>query len=162
MAAKDSVKILEEFMRLASKEIDVVARSVQFEPAAQATAVKIIQGLSAAAKKSTSDFSKSIKSMPKKQREELLSAWEKAGAVDAANLLIPLLRMGHALDWCFLLHEAAKLVTFLGDLAEIWDWLPKPASLKNKIVRTILKGLAYALDAAAQWCDQCAAEKAEE
>ena len=42
MAAKDSAKILEEFMRLASNEIDVVAKRIQFEPAAQATAVEML------------------------------------------------------------------------------------------------------------------------
>ena len=166
MATKktDSVKILEEFMRLASKEIDVVARSVQFEPAAQATAVKIIQGLSTAAKKSTSDFAKEIKRLPKKDREELLSAWEESGAVDAANLLIPLLRMGHATDLCFLLHEAAKLAAFSATLADIWKWgypPPSPSWFVENNVRTALESLAYALDAAAQWCDQSAAEIAE-
>src|SRR5467141_1552895 len=118
MAAKktDSVKTLEEFMRLASKEIDVVAKNVQFEPAAQEKAVKIIQGLSASAKELTSDFAKEIKRLRKKDRETLLSAFEDGGVIDAANLLIPLLRMGHAADPCFLLHESAKLVSLAADL----------------------------------------------
>src|SRR6266568_7872093 len=96
--AKNSAEILEELMRLASKEIDVTAKRVQFEPAAQATVVKILHGLSAAAQKSTSDFAKNVKGLPKKDREALLSSLEKSGVVNIANLLIPLLRMGDATD----------------------------------------------------------------
>src|SRR2546421_12672487 len=96
----DTAKILEELMRLASKEIDVIAKRVQFEPTAQATVIKILHGLSVAAKKSTSDFAKEIKRLPKKDRERLLSPLEEAGLINVASLLIPLLRMGDATDPC--------------------------------------------------------------
>jgi hypothetical protein len=98
MSPTDTAKILEEFMRLASKEIDVVARSVQFEPAAQAAAVKILHGLSAAAKQSTSNFAKTLQGLSEEDREKFSSAWEKSGVVDAAKLLISLLEMASGED----------------------------------------------------------------
>jgi len=164
MPAKDSAKILEEFMTLAAKEIDVIAKRVKFEPAAQATAVEMLHGLSAAAKKSISDFAKTIQNLPKKDRETLLSALEKSGAVNTANLLTPLLRMGDATDPCFLLHESAKQLYSMSTIVEITAAIiepVKPTSLPYHFLAQVLEVLALNYDIAAQACDQSAAELAE-
>jgi len=119
MAAADTAKILERFMELASREIDVIATRVRFEPAAQATVVQILHGLSAAMKKTILDFAQTVQSLSEENRERLLSPLEKSGSVNTMNLLIPLLELGDATDPGFLLHEAAKS---LYAMANIIDW----------------------------------------
>jgi hypothetical protein len=153
MADKNTAKTLEELMSLASKEIDVIAKRVQFEPAARAVVADIFRGLSAAAQKLTADFSQSIKSLPQKDRKILLSAWENSGVVNLANLLIPLLRLGDATDPCFLAHETSKILDSAASIAEIWE---------QKGLATILHGAALVFDLASQLCEQSAAEQAEE
>jgi hypothetical protein len=164
MPTKDTAKIVEELLELGAKEIDVVARRVQFEPEAQEAAVKILRGLAQAAKKAKLDFAKTIKGLPKKDRDAALSVLEKSGFVDVANLLIPLLRMGDATDPCFLLHEAAKYCGYVKDAFEISADVASDvpgANVPFDIVAAVFLDAGYFFDLAAQFCDQSAAEKAE-
>jgi hypothetical protein len=164
MAAKNNEKILEEFMRLASKEIGVIAKRVQFEPAARAAVAELFKGLSAAAQKSISDFVQTTQTLSKKDRDALSSGLEKSGVVNAANLLIPLLRMGDATDPCFLAHESAKVLHSSATIVDINAGMLEPLPIADTIhiLAEILEGMALAFDMAAQFCDQSAAELAEE
>jgi hypothetical protein len=163
MPRKDTIKIVEELMRLACKEIDVVAKSVRFEPEAQEQAVKILQGVSQEAKKETTNLGKTIKGLSKKERDAVLSVLEKYGFVDVANLLIPLLRLGDATDPCFLLREIAKYCEYVKDAFEIAaDMTPDPGNVACDVVALVFLDLGYAFDLVAQFCEQAATEKAEE
>jgi hypothetical protein len=116
----DTAKILEHFMELASREIDVIATRVKFEPAAQAAVVQILHGLSAASKTKTIEITTTIQGLSEKDREAVLSPLVKSGLVDTMNLLIPLLELGDATDPGFLMQEAAKN---LYALANMWSWI---------------------------------------
>jgi len=155
MPAKDTATIFVDFMDLASKEIGVIAKRVQFEPAAQGAVIELLHGLSASVQKSISDFAKTTQGLSKKERDEILSSFEKSGVVNTMSLLIPLLKMGDATDPCFLVHEASKT---LYAAAAIDGLAPKPLHYLGMI----LEGAALALDLTSQVCAQSASELAEQ
>ncbi len=154
---------------LGSKEIDVIATQVQFAPAAQAAAVELLHGLSAAVQKSILDFTATVQSLSATDREAMSSSLEKSGVVNAMNLLIPLLEMGDALDPGFLAHEISKS---LYASANILSWLASilpnsiipPLGPPNKIITFIaigVEGTALGFDIASQYAVDDAADKDE-
>jgi hypothetical protein len=164
MSAADTAKILEHFMQLASKEIDVIATRVKFEPAAQATVVQILHGLSAATKKGISDFANTVQRLSEEDRERLLSPLENSGVVNTMELLIPLLELGDATDPGFLAGETAKI---LYAVANITDWAAStfpytPPYTQIVIgVASALEGLALHYDLSSQLSGQAANEAME-
>ena len=121
MPAEDIEKIFEQFMDLVSKEIDVIATRVRYEPAAQAAIVGFLHGLSAAAQKSRVDFIAAVQALPAKDREEFLSSLEKSGVINIMNLLIPLGTSGDAWqDPGFFTHELSKTLYSAANISSWW------------------------------------------
>ena len=162
MSAEDTAKILEQFMDLVSKKIDEFATRARSEPAAQATVVDLLHGLSAAAQKSKSAFSQAIQSLPEKDREEVLSNLEKSGVVNAANLLIPLLKTSLS---CLALHEAAKGLYAAANILSWWGgWYGNDDPISSWLIGAAsgVEALATAADIVAQICDDKAAQEMEQ
>ena len=118
----DAATVLEQFIGLASGEIDLIATSVQYKPPAdQAAIVEFLHGLSATAQKSQAAVREAVQSLPVKDREEMLSSLEKSGVVDIMNLLIPLYTSGDAWnDPGFSLHEASKTLYATANISSWW------------------------------------------
>ncbi len=163
MSATETAKILQHFMELASREIDVIATRVKFEPAAQATVVQILNGLSAATKKSILDFANTVESLSEKDRERLLSPLEKSGVVNAMKLLIPLLELGDATDPGFLEHETAKTLYAAANILSWWaGYYGDPAGYGLVLSASITEGAALLLDIASQLSAQAQNEQMQE
>jgi len=155
MAVKNTnpSQILEEFIILTSKKIDKVAKKVRSGPVRYKAIAELLKGLSEATQKSASNFAQTIRSLPKKEGDAFLSALEKSGLVNTANLLIPVLRSESLLDDCFTLHEAAKTFAAMAALADYAEVKPAAA---------LFTMLALAADIAAQSCDETHAEAQDE
>src|SRR5947209_8694515 len=159
MATKDSIRILEELMRLASDRIAELAKEFQPPPAARKPVADLLNGLSKVAEQSAADFAQTIQSLPKKERDSYVSALEKSGVTTTAQFLTPALRSAGILDNCLALAEAAKVAKTTADIFEVWSPEMKPVWIK--IVITALDGAALAADIAAQICEDKHAQELE-
>jgi hypothetical protein len=145
MANPDYTKTLEQFMQLASHEIDVIAGRIKFEPEAQASVVKILHGLSVSTRKTTRNFGKAARGLPAARRKALYDQLDQSGVMDAVSLFIPLLKLGHATDPGFLLKEVAKTLHSAAEISDFWE---------AEVLATIFEGAALGFDIAAQLSEQ--------
>lgn len=152
MAARDSLKTLEEFLNLVPKKINRIAENFRSKPAARTPIVELLRGLSKAAQQSAAHFTKTIGGLPKQEREKLLSTLEVSGVIHTADVLMPVLKTAGVLDNCLALHEIAKTVATAAEIADILD---------NKPLAAILKIIALQADIAAQVCDDNASQEFE-
>src|SRR2546421_3590668 len=152
MPTKDTAKALEVFINLVPKKGNDVAAKFRSGRAKQPKVAEMLDELSKVARQSASDVTKTIRGLPKREREELLSRLENSGVIEAARVLTPAFRSQNILDDCLLLHEAAKVLHTAAEIIDVW----KPEKGTPVWVKILMSGLlaaSLAADILAQICD---------
>src|SRR5689334_5085424 len=142
--AENTMKFLEELVNLVSRKIDKIAKKFRSRPAKYAPVADQLDALSKTTQKLASDCAEAIRSLPEKEREELLSSFERSGAVDVTKFVTVVFETENLFDDCLALHEYAKALAAAAYLAELAEIKPL-AALFNQ--------LSVAADIAAQACD---------
>jgi hypothetical protein len=142
--AENTTKTFADLIGLFSKKIDNVAKKFRSRPPKYAPVADQLDALSKTTQKFASDYAQAIQSLPEKKREELLSAFENSGVVNATRLIVPVFEVEGLFEDCLSLHELAKILAAQADIA---DYFEAP------FLAAILTTASLVADIAAQECE---------